>query len=451
MTNSNRASFGSKFGVYAAAVGSAVGLGNIWRFPYMTGENGGSAFILVYLLCVFLLGIPLVISELMLGRSGQGNSYRVFKNLAPGKPWFLVGLLGIFTSFIILSFYGTVAGWTLKYIYVSIENIFTQNIITNPGEMFENFYTSSFSPVFFQLLFMILTGGIIVFGVQKGIEKSSKIMLPMLFLIMVVLCIRSLTLPNAMEGIRFLFKPDFSKITGQVFLSTLGQSFFSLSIGMGALITYGSYVQKDNNLTKTSFAVSLTDTLVAILAGVMIFPALFSFGMSSTEGPGLVFVVLPEIFGQMLGGNFFSLLFFILLALAALTSSISLLEVIVLYLIEEFKMNRWIATFGATVASSVLGVFTTLSFGPLKDMDIFGTTLFGAADYFANNVLLPLGGLFTVIFVGWFLSKKIVKAELTNYGTIKNRLINIFFFVVKFIVPVAIVFMFLNMINVIKA
>ena len=449
MSENKRASFGSKFGVYAAAVGSAVGLGNIWRFPYMTGENGGAAFILVYFFCVLLLGIPLVMSELMIGRSGQGNSYRAFKNLAPRKPWFLVGLMGIITAFIILSFYGTVAGWTLKYVFSSVENIFVQNSVTNHAETFTNFYTSSYSPVIFQILFMIITAGIILFGVQKGIEKSSKIMLPMLFIIILILCIRSLTLPNSMAGIKFLFKPDFSKITGKVFLSALGQAFFSLSVGMGALITYGSYVKRDNNITKTSFLVSFTDLIIAILAGIMIFPALFSFGMSPTEGPGLVFVVLPEIFQQMTGGNFFSLLFFILLAVAALTSSISLLEVIVLYITEEFRIKRWIATICATTAAAILGVFTTLSFGALKDILILKKTIFDLADYFANNILLPLGGLMIVIFVGWFLNKKIIKAELTNDGTVKNRLINIFMFMVKFIIPIAIIIVFLNMMNVI--
>jgi NSS family neurotransmitter:Na+ symporter len=273
-------------------------------------------------------------------------------------------------------------------------------------------------------------------------------MLPMLFIIILVLCIRSITLPNAIEGLKFLFKPNFSKITGQVFLSALGQAFFSLSVGMGALITYGSYIQKDNNLIKTSFLVSFTDTLIAILAGVMIFPALFSFGMSPSEGPGLVFVVLPEIFGQMVGGNFFSLLFFILLSVAALTSSISLLEVIVLYITEEFKMKRWLATLLATAGASILGVFTTLSFGILKSKTMFGKSIFDVTDYLANNILLPLGGLFIVVFVAWFLDKNIINYQLTNHGSIRNKFVKTYIFAVKFIVPFAIILMFLNVLDI---
>jgi NSS family neurotransmitter:Na+ symporter len=437
-----RSSFGSKFGFFAAAVGSAVGLGNIWRFPYLTGNNGGAAFILVYLCCVLIIGLPILISELVIGRRGQGNSFRSFKNLTPKQHWSFVGILGVLAAFIILSFYGTVAGWTLEYCFISVKSMVSQSQTTNYADTFSAFTASATVPVICQLIFMMLTAVIILFGVQKGIEKSSKIMLPLLFVILIILCIKVLTLPNSFGGIKFLFKPDFSKINSSVFLSALGQAFFSLSVGMGALITYGSYVDKKVNMQKTAFYIVITDLAVAILAGIAIFPALFSFGMSPKEGPGLVFVILPEIFAQMSGGAFFALIFFVLLAVAALTSSISLLEVVVLFFTEEFKLKRWLATFLATVGASILGVFTTISFGPFKDTTIFGKTFFDAADFFASNILLPLGGLFIVIFIGWFYNQKFIKKELTNDGTIKFKLFKAYYFIIKYIAPIAIILVF---------
>lgn len=444
-----RASFGTKFGVFAAAVGSAVGLGNIWRFPYLTGNNGGAAFILVYILCILIIGIPILLSEFIIGRRGQGSAFRSFKKLSPKQPWYLVGLIGVFAAFIILSFYGTIAGWTIEYVYLSIKSFFTATEITNYSEYFSNITGDNTIPVVCQLIFMLMTGVIIVFGVQKGIEKSSTVMLPLLFIIIIILCIRSLTLPNAIEGVKFLFYPDFSKINSSVILSALGQSFFSLSIGMGALITYGSYVKKDNNLPRTAMLTAFTDLLIAILAGVAIFPAIFSFGISPEEGTGLVFVVLPEIFANMPGGTFFSLIFFILLVIAALTSSISLLEVIVLFVTEEFKIKRWLATVLATIAASILGVFTTLSFGPLKDATIAGKTFFECADFISTNILLPLGGFLIVIFLGWFYKKKYLKEEVTNEGTLKFSLFNIFYFSIKYIAPIAIIFVFLRGLSII--
>ncbi len=441
--NQQRDSFGSKFGVFAAVVGSAVGLGNIWRFPYMAGENGGGAFLIVYFAFVLIIGIPVVISEFIIGRRGQSNSYGSFRKLAPGKPWYLVGLMGIFAAFIILAFYSTVAGWTLEYIFLSVKNIFSSPAGT-PAEVFENFHTGSFLPVLWQLIFMILTAIIIFGGVQKGIEKYSKILMPMLFLLLVILSVKAISLPNSSEGLKFLFKPDFSKVDSNVILSALGQAAFSLSIGMGCLITYGSYIKKDNNLTKMAFSVSIADMCIAILAGVAIFPAIFSFGLSPAQGPGLVYIVLPEIFEQMTGGTFFSLLFFVLLAIAALTSSISLLEVVVAYFTEEFKMKRSTATIVATSLSAVLGVFTTLSFGPLKNAAIFKKSIFDSCDFLATNILLPLGAFFIVVFLGWFYDKKQTKDELSNHGTLKVRLFPLFMFIIRFIAPLAILLVFLQ-------
>ena len=443
MNQQKRDGFGSKFGVFAAVVGSAVGLGNIWRFPYIAGENGGGAFLIVYFAFVLVIGIPVVISEFIIGRRGQSNSYGAFKKLAPGKPWYLVGLMGIFAAFVILAFYSTIAGWTLEYVFLSIKNIFSPPMET-PSEIFQNFHTSPVLPLVWQLVFLGITALIIFAGVQKGIEKYSKILMPLLFLILIILSIKAISLPNSGEGLKFLFKPDFSKIDSHVILSALGQAAFSLSIGMGCLITYGSYIKKDNNLTKMAFSVSIADMCIAILAGIAIFPAVFSFGLSPAQGPGLVYIVLPEIFQQMTGGVFFSLLFFILLTIAALTSSISLLEVVVAYFSEEFKMKRSIATIVAASLSAVLGVFTTLSFGPLKDMTIFKKSIFDSCDFLATNILLPLGAFFIVVFLGWFYDKKQTKDELSNQGTLKVRLFPVFMFIIRFIAPLAILLVFLQ-------
>lgn len=444
MNQVTRDGFASKFGIFAAAVGSAVGLGNIWRFPYIAGENGGGAFLIIYFAFVIIIGIPVVTSEFIIGRRGQGNSYRSFKKLAPKKPWYLVGLMGIFAAFIILAFYCTIAGWTLEYVYMSIINVFSYNLHEDPVQVFQNFHTSNITPVVWQLIFMLATVIIILGGVKKGIEKYTKILMPLLFIILVILSIKSISLPNSSEGLKFLFYPDFSKIDSNVILSALGQAAFSLSIGMGALITYGSYIQKDNNLPKTAFFVAISDMAIAILAGVAIFPAVFSFGVSPAEGPGLVYIVLPGIFQQMSGGEIFGLLFFILMTIAALTSSISLLEVVVAYFSEEFKMKRYLATIIAATLAAILGVFTTLSFSSLNDVKILGKTIFDNCDFLATNILLPLGAFLIVIFLGWFFDVKQTKEEVTNNGSIKFRLFPIFLFIIKFVAPLAIFIVFLK-------
>jgi NSS family neurotransmitter:Na+ symporter len=451
MNKNRRDGFGSKFGVFAAVVGSAVGLGNIWRFPYVTGENGGGAFLLIYFISVIIIGIPVVLSEFIIGRRGQGNSYASFKGLAPKTYWYLVGMMGIFAAFIILAFYSTVAGWTLEYIYLSVKNIFSTVSMeaATPEIIFREFQTSAVMPVVWQLVSVLLTAFIIIGGVQKGIEKYSKILMPLLFLILVILAIKAITLPGSIEGLKFLLYPDFSKINSDVVLDALGQAAFSLSIGMGVLITYGSYIKKNNNLLKTALAVSITDMGIAILAGVAIFPALFAFGLSPQEGTGLVFIVLPEIFQQMLGGQFLALLFFILLAIAAITSSISLLEVIVAYFSEEFKIKRRNATIIGASISAILGVFATISFGPLKDVKLFERTVFENFDFLATNILLPLGSFFILIFLGWSYDIKQTKDEITNQGTLRSWFFPAFMFIIRFIAPLAIFLVFLKRLSII--
>ncbi|MEE4177128.1 MAG: sodium-dependent transporter [Bacteroides sp.] len=446
--NDGRDGFTSKFGIICATAGSAIGLGNIWRFPYVVGENGGGAFLLVYLGFILLLGIPVMLSELVIGRRGQRNTFGSFRRLAPGKPWWFIGVMGLAAAFMILAFYSTIAGWTLEYIVKSFGNAFKDKTGDELASMFQTFHTGVFWPLFWQAVFMIMTAWIILSGVKKGIEKYSKILMPFLLALLIIMAIRSITLPGAMGGLQFLFKPDFSQLNTSVFLSALGQAFFSLSIGMGAIITYGSYIQRENNLTTIAAEVSIADTLIAVLAGVAIFPAVFAFGLDPAEGPGLIFQVLPSIFQQLPGGYFFAIIFFILLAIAALTSSISLLEVVVAFLVEELNLDRKKATIMAASAALLIGVFCTLSFSTLSDVTFRGQTIFGILDFSASNILLPLGGLLIVVFVGWVMKSAEVKDELSNGGLLKLRLYAFFRFIIKFIAPVAIAIIFLNSIGI---
>lgn len=438
-----RDNFSSKLGVIAAAAGSAVGLGNIWRFPYVAGENGGGAFLLIYLGFIFAIGFPVMLAELTIGRRAQRNALGSFKKLAPGKPWYLIGLMGIVAAFMILAFYSTIAGWTLEYLVQAFSNGFAGKSSEQLKESFEVFRSGTFRPLLWQLVFMFLTAFIIYKGVKHGIEKYTKILMPVLVVLIIVVCIRSLTLDGAKEGMAFLFKPDFSKITWPVILDALGQAAFSLSIGMGTLITYGSYIRKDTNLPTTALQVTAADTIIAILAGVMIFPAVFAFNIDPAEGSGLVFIVLPNIFEQMPGGYFFAIIFFTLLSIAALTSTVSVLEVVVAYFSEELNMSRGKATIIAASAITVVGVFATLSFGPLKNATILDKTVFEWFDYISANLLLPLGAIFIVLFVGWYLGKRNVKDEITNQGELRGRLINVFMMIVKFIAPIAITLVFI--------
>lgn len=448
--SSNRESFGSKFGIIAATAGSAVGLGNIWRYPYVVGENGGAAFILIYLCIIIGIGIPVMLSELAIGRRAQLNVYGSFRKLAPNRPWYLIGLMGVVAAFMILAFYTVVAGWTLEYLYQSFIGGFHNKTAEELGNMFNGFIGSSARPLVWFFVFMGLTAFIVAAGVKNGIEKSTKIMMPLLFVLLLVLIIRSITLPDAGKGISFIFKPDFSKITAETFLIALGQAFFSLSIGMGTLVTYGSYIQKGDNLASTALSVVVTDTLVAVLAGIAIFPAVFSFGIPTGSGPGLAFITLPNIFEQMPGGTIFSVMFFLLLGVAALTSTISVLEVIVAFFVEELKMKRGAATWLATLSVSVLGVFCVLSTSTMADYKIFGKTVFELMEYSTANVLLPLGGLLIVIFVAWFFGRDKAKEELSNNGTLKARYIPLFLFIIKFVAPFAIAFVFLQGIGLIN-
>ncbi len=448
--NQLRDSFGSKFGVIAAAAGSAVGLGNIWKFPYITGVYGGAAFLFVYLAFILAIGLPVMISEFIIGRKARRNAFGSFKQLAPNSPWKLVGLLGVGAAFMILSFYGVIAGWSIEYVYQAVSNGFSGKSPEELVLLFTSFTESPLQPIFYQVLFMIATGAIVAVGVKDGIEKNVKILMPLLVVIIIVLDVRAVTLKGAAEGLKFLFHPDFSKLTAEGILSALGHAFFSLSLGMGTLITYGSYIDRTNNLVKTAIEVTAADTLIAILAGVAIFPAVFAFGIEVDSGPGLVFITLPNVFQQMPGGVFFSTLFFILLTVAALTSSISILEVVVAFFSEELKMKRKQATLLATLLITILGIICSLSMGVLSEEKIFGLNFFDLMDWISANMFLPLGGLFIALFIGWYFGRKQVQKEISYGGNLSGFMLRLFMIFVKIIAPLAIAVVFLQGIGFIK-
>jgi len=444
MIQGNRDGFGSRLGVIAAAAGSAVGLGNIWRFPYVTGENGGGAFLLVYVLFILVIGVPVMLSELALGRRSQRNALGAFKKLAPGTWWHIIGMMGIAAAFFILAFYTTVSGWTLEYLFLSIGNSFEGQSKEELNVTFEEFRNNGYLPLLWQLMFMLFTALIVYKGIKNGIEKYTKLLMPALLLIIIVLGIRAVTLPGSGTGLTFLFQPDFSKINADVVLQALGQAFFSLSIGMGALITYGSYIKSNEDLGKTAFSVTLTDTLVAVLAGVAIFPAVFAFGIEPQSGPSLVFITLPMIFQEMTGGYFFALIFFVLLVIAALTSTISVLEVVVAYVSEELNMSRRKATILSAGSISVLGILCTLSQGPMPEIHIGNRNLFDILEFASANIMLPLGGLLIVLFAGWYMKREDLYDEISNKESLKIHLIWAYYFIIRFLAPVAIALVFLN-------
>ena len=422
MTKNDRANFGSKLGVILASAGSAVGLGNIWRFPYETGNHGGAAFIIIYLGCILLLGMPIMVSEFLIGRHSRANTARAYQKLAPGTHWRWVGRMGVLAGFLILSYYSVVAGWTLEYIIEAVTNLFAGKTPDEFISSFQAFSSSPWRPILWLTLFLLGTHFIIVKGVEKGIEKSSKIMMPLLFIIILILVVCSVSLPGANKGIEFLLKPDFSKET---------------------------------NLTKTAFSVGIIDTLVAILAGFIIFPAAFSVGIQPDAGPSLIFITLPNVFQQAFSGipilaYIFSVMFYVLLAVAALTSTISMHEVVTAYLHEEFKFTRKRAAQLVTGGCIFLGIFSSLSLGVTKNITVFGLGMFDLFDFVTAKIMLPLGGLCVSIFTGWYLDKKIVWSEITNNGSLKIPVYKLIIFILKYIAPIAISCIFINELGLLK-
>ena len=435
-----RDSFGSSFGVLVALAGSAVGLGNLWRFPYLVGENGGAAFILIYLGFVLLIGLPILISEFIIGRRSQSAARGAFRKLAPGGRWHVAGSLAVLCCTLILSFYSVVGGWGIEYLFKAFRFEFTQTHTAEMATMFSDFATSTAGPLICHTIFLGVTGLIVIMGVKNGIEKFSKVMMPLLFVIMIGLAVRSLTLPGAKEGIDYLFRPDWSEVSANTFLAALGQAFFSLSLGSGMVITYGSYVKKKENIVKIGTETALADTLFALIAGCAIMPAVFAFGISPGEGPGLVFTTLPYIFSQIPAGGVVAILFFLALLLAALTSSISVLEVIVAFCMEEFHLRRRGAVALCLAVIWVLGALCSLSQGVMADFKILGKNIFDLFDFASANVLMLIGGLLVVLFVGWKLGRTVIHDELTNSGSLKIPvwLLDTLLFLIRFLAPAAI-------------
>lgn len=446
-----RGNFGSKLGIVLATAGSAVGLGNIWRFPYMTGQNGGAAFLLMYVGCILLLGVPGMISEFIVGRHAQTNAARAYDKLSGGRPWKLVGYLGILTSTIILGFYAVVAGWCLQYLFASISGQM-QGDTQYVQQYFADFSSSAWKPVVCGLLFILITHFIIVRGVRKGIEKASKWLMPILLVLLVVLVVASCMLPGAMEGVKFLLYPDFSKLNSDVMLEALGQAFFSLSLGTACLCTYASYFTRKTNLLHSAGQIALLDTLIALLSGLLIFPAAASVGISADSGPSLIFITLPTVFQQAFAsapavGYVVSIMFYALLVFAALTSTISMHEIGTAFFTEEFQMPR---KYSAWVLTSVAGIICLLcswSVGAI-DIEVMGLSLMDFCDQLTANIMLPLGGMLACLFVGWYIPRQVVSDEFTNYGTHNIVFYRVFLFAVRYICPVCISLVFLHQLGV---
>ena len=461
-----RANFGSKIGIILATAGSAVGLGNVWRFPYMTGQNGGAAFILIYVGCVLLLGIPCMVSEFIIGRHGAANTARAYAEVAAERDvpsgimgriahaiGSKIGYMGVLTGFLITGYYAVVSGWCLQYVYASVvgELKGDPQYIT---QYFETFSQSPVRPIFWTVAILLLTHGVIIHGVRGGIERASKLLMPTLFILLLVVVVAACLLPGAEKGISFLFKPDFSKVDHNVFLGALGQSFYSLSIAMGCICTYASYFSRQTNLLSSAVQISVVDSLVAILAGLMIFPAAFSVGVNPDSGPSLIFITLPNVFQQAFGmvpavGYVIGILFYALLALAALTSTISMHEIGTAFFFEELKITRRRGAWIETLVCCTIGIICSLSCGAVEGLTLFGKSVLDCCDYLTAQILLPLGAFLTCLFIGWFAPRNIVKDEFTNWGTLRGTFFRVYLFAVRFICPIAILAIFLHQFGVI--
>lgn len=439
--------FGSKVGLVAATLGSAVGLGNVWRFPAEAQANGGAAFLLLYIVCVLVLGVPVMLAEMSLGRAGRSDAVGVFRRLSPGKPWWLTGAVAITASYLILGFYLVVEGWTLEYLVHSVTGALYQGIgdtVSQADGAFaarmNEYICTDISPLVFTVIVLAVNFVVLLGGIQKGIERISNVLMPLLFIMLTVLCCMTLSLPGASEGLEWFLAPDFSKITAMTVINALGQALFSLSLGMGILITYASYYPDDTKLTPTAMIVALMSLVVALLMGCVIFPAVSTFNLAghSLRGATLVFQTLPEVFNYLPGTIFWSIIFFTLLFVAALTSTISMLEVAVAFLCDRFGFGRVKALVITVLPLLVLGALSSLSFGSLADFKIMGLTFFDFLDSFTTNVLLPVGSLAVCIYVGWFAPQGLLSGQLTNGGTLKSRFLGAVRFSIRYIAPVAI-------------
>ena len=435
MVQQKRAKFGSKIGMILATAGGAVGLGNVWRFPYMTGQNGGAAFILIYIGCILLLGLPCMVSEFIIGRHAASNTARAYTKLSNGTAWKWVGYLGVLTGFLITGYYAVVSGWCLQYGLASVMN----HLHGSPAyfqSYFSGFSTSPWKPVLWTAAILLITHYVIIHGVRNGIERASKIMMPALFLLLLAIVVASCLLPGAGKGIEFLLKPDFSKVTGDVFLGALGQSFYSMSIAMGCICTYASYYSRHTRLLNSAVQIGFIDTVVAILAGLMIFPAAFSVGVRPDSGPSLIFITLPNVFEQAFAG------------MPVAGYVISLHEVSTAFFQEELHISRPRAALIVTACCTVIGAVCSLSLGDWSFLKLAGTDLFDVFDFVTGQIFLPVGGLLTCLFIGWYVPKQLVRDEFTNWGTARSPFFGTYYFLIRFICPVAILAIFLHQLGV---
>lgn len=434
-----RETFSSSLAVFFATLGSAVGLGNIWKFPYLTGEYGGAAFLFVYLLCILLVGLPVMLGEFYIGRKTRKNAVGAFSDLKPNTPWKITGLAGVLASYLIMFFYSCVAGWVYFYVFKAVKGDFASVTADSVKAAFGSAVTSPISPIIWQVIVIAVVSSILIMGVQKGIEKITKTLMPVLFVLILLCDVRALTLPGAQEGLQFLFQPDFSKLTAAAVLTALGLAFFKLSLAMGIMITYGSYFTKDNNLMKTGGQVAFSDTVVSMLAGIAIFPAVFSFGMEPAAGPGLLFMTIPLVFSQMPLGNLLLIAFFFLTSIAATCAMLSITEVLVAYWQEERGVSRQTAVLLNAVVIVIIGALAALSADKtslLGNISIFGKGFFDLFDYISSNILLPIGGLLVALFIGYFIKKEDLKDELSNGGTLQiDTAFNLFYFTIRYITP----------------
>lgn len=442
--------FSTGLGVLMATLGSAVGLGNIWKFPYLTGSNGGAAFLIVYIICTILVGFPIMIAEHVLGRKGRGDAVSTFKKLAPKSAWWIIGAMGIVAAFLIMAYYTEVAGWVFAYIYKS----FGSGLLSTDPEVTTSVFTSLVTDptqsLIWQWIVLLVVSAIIMLGVTKGIESTTKKLLPILAILLVIIGIRSITLPNSSEGLAFLFKPDFSKITSASILTALGLAFFKLSIGMGAMLTYGSYYRDEQNIPLNAAGVVGADLTISILAGIAIFPAVFSFGFEPAAGTQLLFITIPSVFASMPFGQFFMILFFLLTAFASIGAMISLVEVVVSYLVNCIGWQRNKATLITAIGMAAFGSLAALSNSSLSEVTIFGKTFFDFYDYLTSNILLPFGGLLIAVFTTWVWGWKKFKTVTSNDGSIANEKgTRGIFMILKFVSPVLVAIILLTGLNIV--
>lgn len=433
----------SKIGFVLAAAGSAIGIGAIWKLPYVTGVSGGGAFFLMFILFSLFIGLPLLLAEFVIGRSTGKEAIRAYLEIAPKSMWYWIGILGVVTCFVLLSFYSVVGGWISLYFVKGLAGGIVEDG-TNYGDLFGQTISSSWSVLAAQAAFLLITIAVVAKGVQQGIEKASKILMPALFVLFIILIVRSLTLENALEGVKFFLEPDFSSITSESVLFAMGQSFFSLSVGVSVMVTYSSYLPKKESIVQPALSVVWMNLFIALLAGLAIFPAVFSLGFEPAEGPGLLFIVLPAVFEKLVFGELFLLLFLALFLFATLTSAFSMLEIVVATLAKGNQKKRALFSWIAGGLIFLLGIPSALSFGTIAEVTVFGKSIFDAADFLVSNILMPLGVLLISIFVPLKIKKEVLRQELLQHSKGGSWLFNLWYNVMRFVVPIVIVVVFLD-------